>query len=226
VRGASYAPRLRFPGSDSSCGCALPRLLVGSVFEGPRPGSRVRVRVWGSGVRSGRGGDARFFLCVGRDSPFSWHGPREGRIPALLTRQRYVGHRTPAREVGRAPNSGPGGRSGTSSARFEVALLPPTGVGGTHDSAFVRERTNDAAFPTGSRHERSILRPPARKRRILRPPHTNAEPCGTPDPRTPENPTGARTQLPGRGPCATHHHDEPKQRSRRTSASRGSAAAG
>jgi hypothetical protein len=39
------------------------------------------VPIWALGVRSARA-DARFFLRVIKDSPFSWHGPREGRIPA------------------------------------------------------------------------------------------------------------------------------------------------
>ncbi len=238
---------MRLPLLDpSSCGCAasalarpaaaLARLLavVGSVGApngelGARPGCVLEVRF-------ACGGDARFFLCAGKASPFSWTVPREGRIAAP----------PPPSAVGDAPNRPPGGRwpalprpPQVGDPRIRVSYpratylpprgkrAPPTSRGLRDAGSCVHARWPERCFvrdriPTRTQHPS-----PASTRRKNR--ASTAHQSRTL--RHPQTPAGPRPQArahPARRsrPYGTHHHEKPRQRSRRTRGSRGSAAAG
>ncbi len=131
--------------------------------KGPRPGRWVRRRLGFSGCGSRRTQESAFLPperwvstesssavdlppsegCTGGEStaervrggsasPFSWHGPREGRSAAHPTSKC------------------------------------------THDSSFVRLRSDASAWVTGSRGKRSILGVPTHERRSLRPTRATA----------------------------------------------------
>ncbi len=85
----------------------------------------------------------------------------------------------------------------------------------TQDSAFVRRTPNDAAFRTGSRSERSILRPLTHERRILRHPQPRSESPPEPQPIRRSRPFRSAGPL---APTATQPQGttQPEQRSSRT----------
>ncbi len=79
-------------------------------------------------------------------------------------------------------------------------------LGVTQDSAFVHEGSKDAAFTTGSRHQRSIVRVVAREGRILRPPEVLVRRVGRGSPFARTVPRRRRiTALQG----AMRRHDSP-----------------
>ncbi len=79
--------------------------------------------------------------------------------PALHSRLRRCGCESTCSPNGPRPAAGSG-----------VGRVLGAWFGGTQDAALVCEGSKDAAFATGSRHQRSIVRASAREGRILRPP--------------------------------------------------------
>ncbi len=182
--GSSLDLRLRWRGFSLEWGC------VGAASRGPalRKGlDRTAGCDGGSGSRA--------VARVGRKI-LRLRGPSVDLPPC----QRSTGGRSTADGIRRgnaSPFSWTVPREGRSAAH-------PTPKG-THDSSFVRRRTNTSAFTTGSRSKRRSLG--------LQP--TNADPCVPRGPQ-PETPDQRRRQPPGRGPCGDHPQRKPRQRTTTT----------
>ena len=165
------------------------------VSERPRPEQGVRARV---GLRGSatilhlRVIRKRFFLRVDRALRRKHRGDEKGPVRA-----------------GILPSRG--------TVRVKGESLPTRRVPKprwTQDSAFACRDPNDAALTTGSRSERSILRPITHERRILRHPRPRSE-----------SPTRARTRPPVEASFGEQVHSQPQRRSSERRPSRGNAAA-
>jgi hypothetical protein len=214
--------------SASACrAAALLRLLVSSASERASTGELGTgwpgfsgsggVRVWGT-----------------HDSSFARAGILPSRGPC---HEKGESLPLPAPwAVGVPPNPGPGGRSGTLSARFEVSLLPPGGSVDAPSCIHVlrpeRSCVHDR-IPTRTQHpspsstQRKNRASTAHERRTLRHPQTPARPRTQPG-RAPSSPVEAFSGASRREAEETQpqDHEMPRQRSRRTRWSRASADAG
>ncbi len=186
---------------------ALPRLLVGLVCVGPRPGSWVRV---GPGSRAcGGSGVTQGSALVCRASASILGGRRD-----TGQRRDQVRHLPPGARFGASP---------TADGRGGAAILPSRGTVHEKGEALPTQRKNRASDPTGPREPSPDAHPAPRSRPFRDPPPREAEPA---QPQVGSEPGKRSRRTRGSRAGAAAGRWRSKQRTRTTRRSRRSAPAG